>query len=116
MRLVCALSVSVSVSVSVLVLVLVLASVSVPVIGATASDAGRVSAQSTQVSALHLLRNLKTHAESNRGYDRDNFRDWYDRDGDGCDSRAEVLIAVSLKKVRKGIWLLRADGQMVLQV
>lgn len=40
-----------------------------------------------------LLGLLTTAPEDRTGYDRDLFRHWIDADGDGCDTRREVLIA-----------------------
>lgn len=70
------------------------------------------------VSALRLLRQLPVRPEKNRGYVRDKFADWTDADGDGCDSRDEVLIAESVTRVRvgsgcslrSGKWQSRYDG------
>jgi hypothetical protein len=39
------------------------------------------------------INELPTAAESRTGYNRDLFRHWVDADGDGCDTRKEVLIA-----------------------
>ncbi len=42
---------------------------------------------------LTLLNSLPVVPEHTSGYDRELFADWYDADGDGCDTREEVLIA-----------------------
>src|SRR4051794_7773581 len=73
-----------------------------------------------KVSALKLLHHLRTAHERNAGYNRDKFADWLDRDGDACDTRAEVLIDESLRRVRKGSgcyvrtgkWFSKDDGRV----
>ena len=65
-----------------------------------------------------LLGLLVTAPEDRSGYDRDLFRHWIDADGDGCDTRREVLIdeAVVAPTVGGGCsltggqWLSAYDG------
>jgi hypothetical protein len=45
------------------------------------------------VSLRQALAELPVAAESRAGYKRSSFRHWIDEDGDGCSTRAEVLIA-----------------------
>ena len=48
----------------------------------------------TQLTDLQvLIADLVVAAEQGAGYDRDLFRHWIDADGDGCNTRREVLIA-----------------------
>jgi hypothetical protein len=44
-------------------------------------------------SLQELIGQLVIAAEQGAGYDRDLFRHWIDADGDGCNTRKEVLIA-----------------------
>ncbi|HUW17609.1 MAG TPA: HNH endonuclease family protein [Actinomycetes bacterium] len=70
-------------------------------------------------NALRPLRHLDVRRERNRGYDRAKFADWYDANGDGCNTREEVLIAESVTKVRVGSgctirggkWFSKYDGK-----
>lgn len=72
--------------------------------GGAASDAGGggggLDTEATPVT--ELLTQLPTSAEHTTGYDRYNFNHWIDADSDGCDTRAEVLIAESTTIARVG--------------
>ena len=69
-------------------------------------------------SLLALVDGLVVEGEQPDGYDRGLFRHWVDADGDGCDTRREVLIteAVTAPSVSGdcalagGVWVSRYDG------
>lgn len=57
---------------------------------------------------LDVLASLPVQPESARaGYERDLFRHWDDEDGDGCDTRCEIL---SAQRRPDGAWLSEWDG------
>jgi len=59
------------------------------------------TAAATSVSARDLLGGLRTAAPQGAGYDRDRFAHWVDADGNGCDTRREVLLAEA--RIRPGV-------------
>ncbi len=69
-------------------------------------------------TVTRLLNQLTVRRENNRGYDRDKFAGWLDRDHDGCNTRAEVLMQESRRRVRRtascrvtrGRWFSTYDG------
>lgn len=84
---------------------------------ANPQPATQATAAGRSVSALRLLSQLPVHPERGSGYDRSRFADWLDADGDGCDTRDEVLTAESVTRPRigadcnvRGRWVSRYDG------
>ncbi len=84
------------------------------------SSAPRALPGVSRVNALTLLRQLRVRSEANAGYRRTAFVHWIDADGDGCDTRREVLIAESFRRVRTGascrlyggLWRSPYDGRL----
>lgn len=73
-------------------------------------------------SALAVLATIRIARENPAGYQRTKFRHWVDADGDGCNTREEVLIAESTSKAQvmwpgckviEGDWISRYDGVAV---
>jgi hypothetical protein len=77
-----------------------------------------VTTSATKVSTRRLLKKLPTKPERRAGYDRSKFTHWVDADGDGCNTRYEVLIAEAVTRptvskpgcqLAGGLWRSRYD-------
>ncbi|MFF7705594.1 HNH endonuclease family protein [Streptomyces lydicus] len=84
----------------------------------------------TTTAPAHAAETLKLHdavealpqaAESREGYERTKFKHWIDEDKDGCNTRAEVLLAEAITppsvssgcKLTGGTWLSYYDDKVV---
>lgn len=92
------------------------AALSLP-LGVATAAASAAAPPPDVVPALHLAGELVVAPESTTRYDRDLFDYGVDADGDGCDTRREVLIqesltppAVSPSCSVRGTWLSAYDG------
>ena len=79
---------------------------------ATAITPAFAALPTARISMITALNRLKVQAEHTSGYARSKFGDWIDADGDGLDTRAEVLITestvnvtITYRTVRTGKWL-----------
>lgn len=78
----------------------------------TTATATTATAKPKVVAASVVLRALKVSPESHADtYKRKYFKLWVDADGDGCNTREEVLIAESAVKVTKGAHCKVLKGQ-----
>ena len=64
-------------------------------------------------AVVTLLNALTVAAEHTSGYDRDLFKHWTDEDGDGCDTRREVLLAEAVVAPTQGSRCSLADGEWI---
>ena len=74
----------------------------------TASEPGLGVAE-----VLALLDALTVAVEQQGGYDRGLFRHWIDADGDGCDTRREVLLEEAVVAPTRGAGCSLADGEWI---
>lgn len=89
-----------------------------PVVSSVPTSSTAASGPETGSSALDLLATIRIVPEYGVGYDRDLFPHWKDLDGDGCDTRKEVLIRDSRTAavvgascvVSSGTWVSPYDG------
>ncbi|MFF7705493.1 HNH endonuclease family protein [Streptomyces lydicus] len=81
-----------------------------------------VPAHAAETLSLHdAIEVLPQAAESRDGYERSKFKHWIDADHDGCNTRAEVLLAEAITpptlgpgcKLSGGTWLSYYDDQIV---
>ncbi|WP_285666133.1 HNH endonuclease family protein [Actinorhabdospora filicis] len=83
----------------------------------TGSTGGGAGSSADGLTIAEALEKIPAGEEDRSGYDRDKFEHWVDADGDGCDTREQVLIdektAGSVKdcKVTGGKWLSYYDGK-----
>ena len=84
---------------------------------ATAITPAFAALPTARISMTTALNRLKVQPEHTSGYARSKFGGWIDADGDGLDTRAEVLITestvnvtISYRTVRTGKWLSLYDN------
>ncbi|MER5951720.1 HNH endonuclease family protein [Streptomyces sp. NPDC001904] len=66
-----------------------------PLLATTAPARAEARAEMVQIRLQDGIASLPQAAEDRAGYERTRFRHWVDADHDGCNTRAEVLIAQS---------------------
>ncbi len=70
--------------------------------GLPANSVPTITAVPAVSTPTQMLSKLSVKAESSSTYSRSSFKHWIDADGDSCNTRYEVLISESTKKVKIG--------------
>ncbi|MER5556933.1 HNH endonuclease family protein [Streptomyces sp. NPDC002793] len=73
-----------------------------PTSSATGAAAPGVPAGGSGTPLSEAVAMLPLGEESRTGYERDSFHHWIDEDGDGCDTRREVLLAEAVTTPEQG--------------
>jgi len=85
------------------------------------STAAASQADGNGIPLVDAIRRIPRAVEHRAGYERDKFRHWVDADHDGCDTRAEILLAQAVQppkqgpscKLSGGSWVSYYDGATV---
>ena len=72
---------------------------------------GGEGGDAVDMSLSDAIGSLKTAPEKRSGYERDKFKLWTDEDGDGCNTRNEVLIAEAVKAPKQGAGCKLSGGE-----
>lgn len=90
---------------------LLAAALATPLLAAAAPAVAEPAPQRVDLPVQRAVQALPVDEESRAGYKRTSFKHWVDADRDGCNTRAEVLIAEAVEKPTVGAGCKILGGQ-----